>query len=586
MILYMIERPIARVFPRPAYQIVSGAGSFARRRRLLVLTSPARVKYNMDYQFRKKFTRKTHRKERKTLAKRKRQPAALFSVYASYGLLLFLCAYPFFLQDRYFKMTLGKTVFFYCVTAAFALGCMLLGAMEWRRAAARLARFSPTDLFLSLFLFTAILSCAASQYREDAFSGEAGRYMGLLTLLVIGCAYFFVSRFGSLTPTVAVIFGVSMIAMNTVSLLQFRGYDPFGLYQNTQATVRINFMSLVGNKDVYYSYLALTVPFAMYLTHEAAEIREKIFWHTAAFFGFAGAFACNSEGVFIALLPAFLILFFARCGDKPGLLCFLRSVMTFFGAALLTALIKPDLSQFGIQESLVMRLLVRPIPSLCALAVCGALYALLLQVNLPPKRMKTLRVAVACLLCAAAAGLIGAFVYFTFFDKTTDVGGLSEFLRFDSHLWGNKRGYVWSRLLRLFKDFPLFRMLIGTGEETVEKLMQSSFGTEMIEKTGMNFDNAHNEFLQYLITQGVLGLLTYVLFAGSAVKSGFREGGPLRRAAVLCCVCYLAQSFVNISQAITTPLFFVFLALTQTADAPDAGVPSVGTAPRKQPSKR
>lgn len=506
--------------------------------------------------------------------KRNKQPRAL-AVFSSYGLLLFLCVYPLFLQNKYFKMTIGKTVFFYCAAAIFTVGCLICSLISQSSISARLKKATETDLFLGLFLFTAVISCAASQYRVEAFTGGNGRFMGLMMLLMIGCAFFFISRFGRITRPVALIFGCSMLFMNAVALLQYRGLDPFGLYRNTADTVRVNFMSLVGNKDVYYSYLALTIPFAMYLCHTAEDLKEKIFWHTASFSGFAGALACNSEGVFIALAPAFLILFFVKCREKEGLLCWLRHVTVFFGAALLVALIKPDLTEYGIIETLVTRLL-RPLPCLGALAAAGLVYGIAWKCPLSAGFLRGLRIAAACVCILGAAGLLGAFVYFTFVDRARDLGSLKEFLRFDDVAWGNKRGYVWTRLFRLYRDFPLFRKLIGSGEETVEMLMQSNFGSEMIEKTGMNFDNAHNELLQYLVTQGLLGLLSYLLLVGSAVRSGFRNGGTCQKAAALCAVCYLAQSVVNISQAITTPLFFVMLALAQTED-PDALPPVEGT---------
>ena len=79
-------------------------------------------------------------------------------------------------------------------------------------------------------------------------------------------------------------------------------------------------------------------------------------------------------------------------------------------------------------------------------------------------------------------------------------------------------------------------------------------------------DNAHNEYLQYLVTHGLLGLIAYVLFVVSAVKRGFKEGGRYQRAAALAACCYLVQASYNLMQAITTPMFFVFLALMQTHD--------------------
>ena len=506
------------------------------------------------------------------MAEKKQKRSTAFNAFVSYGLLLFLCVYPAFLPNKYFKMTIGKTIFFCCATAVFALGCLILQPEKNQREKIRLSAENTPGLFGATFLLIAVLSCAASEYRSEAITGATGRYMGLLMLLVIGCAFSFVSRYGRITRNVALIFGASMIFMNAVSLLQYHGYDPFWLYQGTKETVRINFMSLVGNKDVYYSYLALSVPFAMYLAYDAETLAEKIFWHAAELFSFAGVFACNSEGVFIALLPAFLLLFFFRGKDKAGLLCFLRSVMTFIGGALVAALIKPDLTQFGIIETIVTQTLLKPAVCLAALAAAALIYLAVWKLPLPPVFFKALRIVVIVLLAAAAAGGIGAFVYFTFINKTADIGSLTELLRFDSLYWGNKRGYVWSRLLRIFSGFPLHRKLIGAGEETVQILMENAYGDEMMQKTGMVFDNAHNEFLQYLITMGILGLLSYLLFVFAVLKKGVKEGGRFCRAAALCCVCYLAQSFVNISQPITTPLFFVFLALTQTADV-SAGSP-------------
>ena len=560
---------ISSVFNGAKGFFLSNINKSRRLRKLLVLTSPCCGIIILSA-----FMLMTIINESWSILKKSKtaSPQAL-AAFSSYGLLLFLCVYPFFLPDHYFKMTFGKTMFFYFAVLIYVVGCLLISAFTVRKTPS-LRTGSHTDLYFAAFLLTAVIAWAASDYRSAAFSGEEGRYMGLLTFLFIGGAYLFVTRYGQITKPVACIFGASMIFMSVVSLLQFRGFDPFSLYKGTQQTVRINFMSLVGNKDVYYSYLALTVPFAMYLACTAEKMKEQLFWLAAAFFGFGGAFACNSEGVYLALIPAFALLFFTGCRDKDGLLRLLRCLIAFFAAALLAAVIKPDLSSFGIIESAVLRHLVRPIPCLCALAATALLHLAAAKLDPPPVFYKCLRILVAVLLGAALAALLAAFVCFTFFDKERDLGSLTEFFRFDGVLWGNKRGYVWTRLLQLYREFPLPRKLIGSGEETAGILLKNAFGAEMKQKTGLTFDNAHNEFLQYLVTHGLLGLVSYLLLVSSAIRDGVKTGGRYQKAAALCCVCYLAQSFVNISQSITTPLFFVFLALTQTADWP-AEVPAV-----------
>ena len=516
------------------------------------------------------------------MKKKRKQSKDCVAVVSVVGQTVFLCLYPFFLHDRYFKMTIGKTVFFCCASGLFALACVIAWLCSRPRPSVALIRRDYNELFFGLFLFTAALSCAASIDPAASFTGSEGRYMGMATLLFIALAYAFIARFGRFTQTVAVIFGVSLVLMNVISFLQYCGLDPLGLYVGTAPSVRVNFLSLVGNRDVYYSYLALAVPFAMFLSFRAKELKESIFRHAVVFFGFLGVFACNSEGAYIGILPAFVILFFLFCREKQGMLTFLLDLILFFAAAVPVGLITKGLEEYNISQSVFIKEILRPWVCLIAVAVLAACWFVIYKVYCAPAFFKAIRIAAAVALGAAAICVCAAFIHFTFVDKTTDIGSFAELLRFDRLYWGNKRGFIWSKLWGLFRDAPLYRKMIGFGEETVRLLTNRNFYDEMIAKTGMNFDNAHNEFLQYLITQGALGLLSYLLFAGSAIRKGFRQGG-LQAAAALSCVCYMVQSAVNISQAITTPLFFVFLALTQTADADQSGNnASVGDVSKKK----
>ena len=109
------------------------------------------------------------------MKKSQTKPIGGAEAFVSFGLLLFLWIYPFFLPNRYFKMTIGKTFFFYGATAVFALGCLLLRAADRKKKTLLPRRRDITDLFLALFLFVAAVSCAASEYRIDSFTGNTGR---------------------------------------------------------------------------------------------------------------------------------------------------------------------------------------------------------------------------------------------------------------------------------------------------------------------------------------------------------------------------------------------------------------------------
>lgn len=484
------------------------------------------------------------------------------SVLSGIGLTGYLCAYPFFVTDRYFNMTRAKLLFFCGFTLLFGIACLILRSRVKKTVPIGLLRKNTTELFFGIFIVLAVISCVCAADFLVSFSGAAGRFMGLFTFVMIWLAYVFISRFGQLTKTVSVIFGVSVIAMSVIAFLQFIGFDPFGLYVGTKESVRKSFFALLGNKDVYYSYLSLAVPFALYLSFEANDLPEKLFWHSVVFFGFLSVVACGGEGAYICIAVSAVYFFFARCKDRKGTVVFLQNVLLFFAAALLVALTKPNMKRYGAAEGVIMSAFITPLFCGAGLAVSAVLCLLAAKLLSSEKRIRVMRKTALCVLLAGTAGMIGAFVYFSFIDKKADIGAFADLLRYNDK-WGSGRGKIWRRMGEIYHELPWYRKLIGAGEESVAALIQQYFPKQAA-SAKTTLDSAHNEFLQYLVTHGLLGLAAYVLFVVSAVKRGFREGGVYQRAAAIAAVGFLAQSTVNITQVLTTPLLFVFLALTQT----------------------
>ena len=509
------------------------------------------------------------------MAKNRTKQLNALTVFTGFGLVLFLCAYPYFLKDHYFTMTRAKALFFYGITLFFAVGCLIAFFVNRKRTEMRLLRKNPTELFLAIFMASSVVSWVAAVSPKDSLVGAQGRYMGLLTFLFIGMAYLCVSRFCRMTTPTAVIFGVSVIGMCLIALLQFGGLNPLHLYDRTKDTVKSSFMALLGNKDVYYSYLALAVPFSMYLSFTAPSSREKIFWNAVSFMGFTSIFACRSEGALLVIAVVFLILYFTKAGEKKGFLTFLQNVTLLFAAAFVIWCLKHRNAPLAVTEARVFDLLIHPLLAAAVILICAVLYVAVWKGVAAGSFFRVMKIAAAVLTGIAVCGAIGSFVFFTFIDKETDIGALKGILRYNNG-WGSSRGFVWIRMTRLyFRKFTLLQKLVGSGQETVGMMMQQYFSTDTKRWGKPLFDNAHNELIQYLITQGLIGLLSYLFFVGNAVRSGFREGGRYQKAASLACVCYLAQSVLNISQALTTPLFFVFLALTQTREL----IPAKGNTP-------
>ena len=93
--------------------------------------------------------------------------------------------------------------------------------------------------------------------------------------------------------------------------------------------------------------------------------------------------------------------------------------------------------------------------------------------------------------------------------------------------------------------------------------MEGRFYEEMVEVTGRTYDNTHNELLQYLLTTGLCGLVTYLGLLISSIRYMLKNAKKDVRVylCVFAVLGYFAQSIISLNQPITTPLFFIFLAM-------------------------
>ena len=161
---------------------------------------------------------------------------------------------------------------------------------------------------------------------------------------------------------------------------------------------------------------------------------------------------------------------------------------------------------------------------------------------------------------------MGLIIYYTFIDVKTPLNSFTKYFRFDEK-WGTHRGSMWIKSMDIVKNWSAKDILFGCGPDTFKSAFAPYFD-ELNEKYGNTATNcAHNELLNYLITIGIVGLLSYLTMVISVIVRAVKYGkqNPLTIVFASAVLCYLMQSVVNIAQPITTPLFFIFIALTESA---------------------
>ncbi|MEG2350984.1 MAG: O-antigen ligase family protein, partial [Hungatella sp.] len=126
---------------------------------------------------------------------------------------------------------------------------------------------------------------------------------------------------------------------------------------------------------------------------------------------------------------------------------------------------------------------------------------------------------------------------------------------------GTHRGAIWRMGLESYRDFPWLQKLFGYGPDTFGIVMVNEHYQEMTDLYREIFDSAHNEYLQYFITIGPLGLLSYLtLLISSGIRMVKRAGqNPYAMAILFALICYGVQAFVNINLPIATPVMWTLL---------------------------
>lgn len=130
---------------------------------------------------------------------------------------------------------------------------------------------------------------------------------------------------------------------------------------------------------------------------------------------------------------------------------------------------------------------------------------------------------------------------------------------YDVRTVGTNRYYVWTKLIPLIKERPI----VGYGVENMGTIMHQRYKTVIEKDFGkfLNWDKAHNEYLNILISSGIPSLILYLGFVISAIVKGVRkrrQGCEMIILFLSSVAGYLVQAFFNIQMV---SVFYVFMAM-------------------------
>lgn len=490
------------------------------------------------------------------------QKIALQNKLARWGVLVLMCAFPFFITNAYHNITFSK-YFFFSAVSAFALAACLLAtvrnAVSLKLHKTFFDSLSVTDISMFAFTLVAVVSAFFSDYSLAALSGSGGRRMGLVMMLALFFAYVFISRFYIISEKDFVIFGIFFSAMCLFSFIQYLGFDPLKLLAHVSIERKCKFIGFIGNINVFSSYISLILPMFMYMFCYAVENKEKIIYTVFCAFGFIGLIISNSDNGYLGVMIAFAVLAFMTLADKKLFKNLLQLIIIFASSGAIVRLLG-----LVFKNSRSLSFLSRVVSNKFIIAgVIVFSLAFMFAVDKISDKVFAYgkRVFVAATLIGCAAVLL-MFALFSFINREVNIGPLETYLRFGDE-WASDRGGIWTRTFETFKRLPFSQKLFGTGPDTLAFAVVGKLGISAFESLGFAFDNAHNDLLQYLVTLGVWGMLAYIFAVSSAAVACIKSKNAVGKIVMICIASYFVQSLFCITQPIVTPLFFMFIAFTQ-----------------------
>lgn len=428
---------------------------------------------------------------------------------------------------------------------------------------------SVTDYAVIAFWIVCIVSTIFSRDPAGSFTGGNGRFMGLGMFSLFFVTYFLVSRGLKFKNSLLLVLFVVSDLLFLLALFQRLNTSFLGFYKNMQPGSEVMYISTVGNIDFFSSYIMLVMPLAACLFCFSDKAAPRWFYLLTFYLGSIALIVTDVDSGYVAVVFLLAILgFFAfRNLDSLAsyfLICFAfftgcKTVYGVFSLGKVSTSFLKAMPRFLVYSNKTVILMIAFL-LLFLFAFWGAKEGIQ-----RPKFLAILKAIYIVLVAAIAVGLIAAFLFFSFVNKTKNLGSLTQYLRFNN-TWGDNRGYILSLAFGSFVKFNPFQKLFGYGMDMFQLAIQNlvAFRPGPLSQN-QTYDSAHNEVVNLLIAVGLLGCLAYLVMVFSQIIRGLRsyKKDITLLALTVSISCYFVQSLANIAIPMVFPVYITLIAISE-----------------------
>ena len=503
--------------------------------------------------------------------------------------------FPLYTHDMYFDILTARYLFFKAIVIVYLVLMVILGLiylatkgdinLDGRTAFDRLSNaLNPknikkyiikSDIF---FIFMIIGMCIgtlnAGRFIKESFFGFSGRYQGLECWILYFVLYILVSRtfkFEKKYIDLALICGAFVSIWGITDFFQM---DIFGFFVRVSEGQKFQFTSSIGNLNTYTNYTGMIFAIASAMFMFEKNIYKTIFYGLVSLISSVGCIFGISDNTVLSYAGFFIFAPFLLLVDKRSVVRFFYLAAIFFFSIFLMKQAYLFVNQPGWVTSIFKTIAYTPVRYMfLPFFICGVLlnYIYIKADNssvmqydmnkLNEQAPKFIMILWTIFIILSLICVVYIFIDVNVLKQHDEIWRKIPFynqLQFNDD-WGTHRGHNWRIAFTNFLKFSNMQKVFGYGADTYLIVTERSFHEEMVNKYGEIYDSAHNEYINYLICQGIVGLISYLGIFLSAINYAFKIKKENKIAAVfaLSVIAYMVQAVVNIAIPITTPVFFV-----------------------------
>lgn len=498
--------------------------------------------------------------------------------------LFYLCIFPLATHDKYFDILKFRFQLYWIPTLIYGIVFLVLGILyliadkrenggaltaklrenlKWNVLKTKLTK---TDLCFIALIFIMTLSVLFADYQYEALWGSRGRFNGLVLWLMFFIAYWLVTRFYHFKKWHLYAYLIAACLPEIWGMTDFFLLDLFHFHTGAAADYIYTFVSSVGNINTYTNMVALHLGASIALFVLAKAKWEMILSGIALVIAsFAIIMGISDNGI-LAAGAVFAFLPFVAWNSRRSIVRYFIALSTFVTGIIVTAQLTIGRATMADCDGGSVFVTIGKTTAGIALMIAVWVLTIILMLafrKVAGQEEKSARCAKRAWTILVVLGM--AAVLAVYIDANS--GNHSEIwapyqnILIFSDTWGTGRGINWRFAWEYFtKDAGLLKKLFGYGPDTYYIITMDRFKHAMRDAGYGIFDSAHNEYIEYLTTIGILGTLAYLGVLITGLRQMLKKSkNSFAIACGFAVLAYAVQAVVNIAIPITTPIYMMLL---------------------------